>query len=75
MSNVTKTGLLKAAGRCFKAPIRHMWWGYDSVTNDDEWVYVRKNLIDVDYDSGAYKDGEYSVWLLLLAAEFIGSEA
>lgn len=68
-----KEELIEAAERAFRDAGENgiTWWGYLAVTKEPQYRFVRDKVVSPS-DSGAYADGKYAVWLLLLAAEFYG---
>lgn len=70
-----KQELIAAAGRAFLYVEErgHTWWGHKEVTTDEQYRYIRDSVLG-DTDNGTFHDGDYSIWLLLIAAELAGEK-
>lgn len=64
-----KQNLIEAAKKVFKAKGKDQWWGDSEITEQAEFNFVLYKVV-AECDKGRDGSGPYSVWFLLLAAEF-----
>lgn len=48
-----------------------VWWGYAGITDHEQWDFCCTEMVEPD-DGDWTKDGDYSIWFLLIAAAVVG---